>query len=344
MAASPQIAVDPDVYVAEYGDDWQSETTSIGSSIYQGMMENGRRYQTLSSKEYLIPSDEQAFESYEAGHLVALVLDSARENPLFRAPIGQDPKHILDLGTGKGDWAIDVADMFPSANIRGVDLFPPPVTWMPPNCILEVDNVLEEWTWRDPLDLIHMRSMIGSFDTAGWDHVYESSYKALRPGGWIEQLEADPTIECSDDSLPADSVLRTWGPITHACGARAGRSLRTLDTMKAAIEKAGFVDVHEKTYQWLIGPWARDQQFKEAGVVNFQHWMSGMEGWCMWLLTHFGAPHPWSKEEVTVYLARMRKDIKNPRYHIFQRARRVWARKPFPEELESKGVPIKEEV
>ena len=48
---------------------------------------------------------------------------------------------------------------------------------MPPNCILEVDNVLEEWTWKTPLDLIHMRIMAGSFDPAGWDHVYKTSFK-----------------------------------------------------------------------------------------------------------------------------------------------------------------------
>jgi hypothetical protein len=47
------------------------------------------------------------FESYEAGHLVALVLDSERENPLFRAPV-RHPKQILDLGTGKGIWAMYV--------------------------------------------------------------------------------------------------------------------------------------------------------------------------------------------------------------------------------------------
>jgi hypothetical protein len=34
--------------------------------------------------------------------------------------------------------------MFPNAIVRGVDLFPPPVTWMPPNCIMEVDDVLQE--------------------------------------------------------------------------------------------------------------------------------------------------------------------------------------------------------
>lgn len=41
-------------------------------------------------------------------HLLALILDSERENPLFRAPVGKNPKHILDIGTGKGNWAMYV--------------------------------------------------------------------------------------------------------------------------------------------------------------------------------------------------------------------------------------------
>ena len=41
-------------------------------------------------------------------HLVALVMDSDRENPLFHSPIGENPKHILDLGTGQGNWAMYV--------------------------------------------------------------------------------------------------------------------------------------------------------------------------------------------------------------------------------------------
>lgn len=344
--ADQAIAVDPDVYTADgpyYPDDWQSETTSIGSSIYRGMMENGRRYQNLRNQDYLIPSDDQMFESYEAGHLVALVLDSDRENPLFRSPV-KDPRQVLDIGTGKGIWAIDVADMFPNATVRGVDLFPPPVSWMPPNCVLEVDDVLQEWTWREPFDLIHMRIMIGSFDPGEWDRVYKQCYDKLRPGGWIEQLEAHPGVECDDGSLPEDNILRGWGPTILGCGERAGRDCDTIDTMPETIRKAGFVDVHEKSYKWPIGPWPRDQKYKEAGMVNFQHWMSGMEGWCMWLLTKFGSPKPWTKDEVHVYVAKLRAELKNPRFHIYQRARRVWARKPFPEEIEKAAEASKEPV
>lgn len=58
-------------------------------------------------------------------HVVFLVLDHDRETPLHHAPIGKSPKvrekdvdfgylpltkskfqHILDIGTGKGTWAV----------------------------------------------------------------------------------------------------------------------------------------------------------------------------------------------------------------------------------------------
>lgn len=104
------------------------------------------------------------------------------------------------------------------------------------------------------------------------------------------------------------------------CAKEAGRELNAIDTMAENIRKAGFVDIHEKEHKWPIGPWPRDKKLKEAGVVNFQHWMSGMEGWCLWLLTKFGSPQPWTKEEVHVYVAKMRAELKNPRHHIYQRA------------------------
>ncbi|KAJ5984330.1 hypothetical protein N7481_006429 [Penicillium waksmanii] len=334
------IDVDPEIEndSAYGGDDWVSlrETTSIKSSIYRGLMENGRRYQSLRNKEYCLPSDEQQFEAYEAGHLVDLILDSERENPLFRAPCGDDkeaPLHILDIGTGMGTWVIDVADMFPNSIVRGVDLYPPPISWMPPNCTIEVDDVLQEWTWREPFDFIRMRNMIGSFDQAEWDRVYQQCYDKLKPGGWIEQYEVGPFVECDDGSLPEDSVLAKWGPNVRGCGERAGRTCDVIFTMASSIREKGFIEMHEKNYKWPIGPWAKHQKFKEAGLLNYEHWMSGIEGWCMWLLTKFGAPKPWKKEEVYVYCARMRNDIKNPAYHTYHRAKRIWARKPFPGEV-----------
>ena len=49
---------------------------------------------------------------------------------LFYAPI-EAPSAVLDIGTGTGIWAIDVADAYPAAEVVGTDLSPiqPPVNY-----------------------------------------------------------------------------------------------------------------------------------------------------------------------------------------------------------------------
>lgn len=105
-----------------------SETTSIASSMYAGYIENGRRYQTVREDKYWGPSDEQQFETMEAGHLLYQILDSQETNTLFRSPIPDTAQHIIDLGTGDGTWALEVADRFPGSN-RAVPSAPPSITY-----------------------------------------------------------------------------------------------------------------------------------------------------------------------------------------------------------------------
>lgn len=120
---------------------------------------------------------------------------------------------------------------------------------MPPNCVLDIDDVLKEWTWREQFDLIHMRIMIGSFDPGEWDRVYKQVLRVshtvsssstlftfyaygldskLRPDGWIEQLEAHPAVECDDGS----SCQRTT---SFAAGARPSRAVVCVPAVTATL-------------------------------------------------------------------------------------------------------------
>ncbi|OCK93441.1 S-adenosyl-L-methionine-dependent methyltransferase [Cenococcum geophilum 1.58] len=293
------------------------ETTSLTSSITRGRLENGRKYQTLR-EDYWGPSDGQQFESMEMIHLMFLIHDHLEPNPLFRSPI-KDPKNILDLGTGKGDWAIDVADKFANATVHGVDLFPPPSPWVPPNCYLEVEDILQDWTWRHKFDIIHLRLLFGAFTDSEWEDLYGKCFANIEPGGWIEQVEGDVRVLCDDDTLPADSSMASWGPQFLSCGERSCRKLDTIDTFMARIKKAGFVDVHEQEYKFPVGPWAKNKVYKELGKINMMHWDAGLEGWALWLLTKYGSPTPWTKEEVQVYVAKMKLDMKDPKIHSYVR-------------------------
>lgn len=57
----------------------------------------------------------------EAVHIMHLILDSKAKNPLFYAPVSENVQNILDIGTGSGIWAKEVADKYSSGK-SSIDL------------------------------------------------------------------------------------------------------------------------------------------------------------------------------------------------------------------------------
>lgn len=120
-----------------------------------------------------------------------------------------------------------------------------------------------------------------------------------------------------DGSLPADTLLQEWGNVFFGCAEKMGRSLKTIDEMRAGIGKAGFNNIQEEYIKLPFGSWPKNQKLKEAGTVAQRTFMNGLDGYAMHFLTNYGSPTPWSKEEVEVYTAKVREEIKNRRYDIY---------------------------
>ena len=110
------VEVDDDLDSA-YGESLYSDTTSLTSSIARGIVQNGRRYQTMREGEYWGPADDKQFESMNLAHLTYLVLDNKKENPYFQSPVGENVQNILDVGCGDASWTFDVADRYPSGKL-----------------------------------------------------------------------------------------------------------------------------------------------------------------------------------------------------------------------------------
>lgn len=130
---------------------------------------SGRRYHSYREGEYVLPNDEKEQNRLDLvgihllhsllklrltlaqfHHIFRMLLDGN----LFAAPVHErlsdsNPNarrpRVLDLGTGTGIWAIDVADDYPNAEVVANDLSPIQPPNVPPNLRFEVDDVESEW-------------------------------------------------------------------------------------------------------------------------------------------------------------------------------------------------------
>ena len=73
-----------------------------------------------------------------------------------------------------------------------------------------------------------------------------------------------------------------------------------------------------------MGNWPKDPKMKELGTYAYAALAADVEGYVLYMASLLG----WSKEEVTVYCALLRRDVKDPRIHGYYKVKVVWGQKP----------------
>lgn len=247
----------------------------------------------LTSLAYLWPNDLSETERLE---FQFEMLKLAFEGKNYLAPL-KNPKRILDIGTGTGQWAIEMGDEFPNAEVQGTDLSPIQPSDVPENVHFYVDDASES-DWAVPaahFDYIHTRMMAGSFED--FPAFIKRAFHYMKPGGFIEGQEILPTPCCDDATMPFDWPFLEWNEYLHEAADQANRPITIAKNLKRWYEEAGFVDVQEKVFRVPMNPWAKDKHLKMLGSMMEENWMTGIGGFSM---GPFSRALNWSKDEIEV--------------------------------------------
>lgn len=294
-----------------YGDEAALSTASLQSSIFDYEEEHGRSYHAFRRGKYVMPNDEREQERMDL-HYHSLRL--ALGNRHWITPIS-DFRSILDIGTGTGIWAMDVADDRPSAQVIGIDLSPIQPTAVPPNLEFQIMDADEPWEgFQERFDFVHTRLMNG-FSIKSWPFFYEQAFASLQPGGWVENQEFEVVFGCDDGTLPADSACERWANLWNEGIGKFGLTGRCYpQVMKQQMEAVGFVNVTVKFFRMPIGAWPKDKMLRQSGLFNVIGLLDGLSGLSQRVFTR---GLDWTIEEMEVLLMQVRNECKDRKIHTY---------------------------
>ncbi|KOS19876.1 hypothetical protein ESCO_005634 [Escovopsis weberi] len=297
------------------------------SSIFNYTFENGRRYHAFRSGQYVLPNDEQEQERLNIHHHLWRLLLGDR---LFISPLpaaDTNPElFILDLGTGTGIWAMDMADEYLGSTVYGVDLSPIQPEWVPNNCRFFVDDYEDRWTYAEDekFDFIHGRALGGT--SSNWPQFYSQALEHLKPGGWIEMQEYDSWVTSDDDSCERAPWTTAWCRLLQEASGKHGRSNCVSHFHKQWIMDAGFECVEEKVFRIPIGTWGRDPPLKELGSLEQVNVLMAADAQSLALLTR--VLH-YSEDQARVLIEGVKREFRSPDLRLLTTYRFICGRKPL---------------
>ena len=327
-AIHPEDNSSSDVDSALGSDDESTLTDSLRSSLLESVREHGRGYHRYSSTvgpQYPLPEDEVEQARLDLQHEM---IKRTFTGKLYLSPIQKDIHEVLDLGTGTGVWAIEMADENPQANVLGMDLSPIQPLYVPPNLKFEVDDFNNEWTYTQKFDFIHARALIGS--SSDFPLLIRRAFENLTADGYLEMTDVQMPFMSDDGSMERTS-LETWSDRQVEACAKFGIDTRAPSKYKQMMIDAGFVDVQEFKFKWPVGTWPKDKFYKDLGRLCMVNFLTGLEGFTLrrmfitqcWWLAMLTSATVWtnalgmSVEEVQVYLVNVRKDVQNRHIHSY---------------------------
>ncbi|KGO38135.1 hypothetical protein PEX1_073200 [Penicillium expansum] len=300
---------------------------SFASSVRDYNYENGRRYHAYRNGQYPFPNDQEEQDRLALVHHLFKLLTGG---DLYRAPIrNSNPRHILDIGTGPGEWALDMAEDYPQADIIGTDLSPIQPNWAPPNCRFFIDDAESDWTFSpgETFDYIHARTLAGGI--GDWPRLLKQAYQHLKPGGWFEAQEFESCVFSDDGTNERATATNNWTEMLTQSSKKFGKPMDVATKLAQWMVEQGFANVTDDIYKGPIGGWPKNRRYKEMGRIGKVSIMEVLEPYSLALFTRVLGL---SYQEAQEHIENARAELMSNSHHLYVRFHFVYGQRPFDDE------------
>jgi len=138
----------------------------------------------------------------------------------------------------------------------------------------------------------------------------------------MQTIETIPRF--ADGTDEKGKSMTKWANLLDEAAVKYGKPFRSVSTWKEKMEKAGF-NVVQEIKQLPLNPWPEDPKKKELGAFHLENILESLESYSYAPFTRFLG---WSKEELEVFLARLRRDVRDTSIHIYTRVFLIYGQKP----------------
>ncbi|KAJ8474762.1 hypothetical protein ONZ51_g7009 [Trametes cubensis] len=230
----------------------------------------GRLFHSHGSSPYPLPvdADEQQRQNGLNRLLRRLIGDSSvgpvRELLAFATG---EQRRVVDLGTGTGQWVLDMAREFPHVRFYGVDIVPIATRYPPHNVIFEIHDIMEPFRYASrTIDMVHARSI--SMAIRDYRALLQEVGRILRRGGLFVSCEwsrVPAMADGSDIALRAPRVHAFFTAVRETLRMSLGIASVAQQIPRLLEESRLFTNIEAKRFHAPIGDWPTDPEMKAMG-------------------------------------------------------------------------------
>lgn len=139
------------------------------------------------------------------------------------------------------------------------------------------------------------------------------AHSNLKFGAWVETQDFSANVACDDGTMPDGwYLLQFWEEIRQAMS-KINIDIQVGPRIGKIMEEAGFINVQKKSYKVPVGTWPKDKTLRLVGMYMRTVTEDFLGAAASKPLAALGI----ERTEIEVFLALVRKAIRDPEVHAY---------------------------